>query len=94
MAGSNQSGTIMVTRKNLVNLPHNKSLLRSGGRWYLVCKALALFDKVPMTSLGEPPAAELSRWATLCNGSASLKGPSRSCFGYGGCDDVITNERS
>jgi hypothetical protein len=39
----------------------NKSLLRSGGRWYLVCKSLAGIDKVPMISLGEPPAAELSR---------------------------------
>ena len=46
-------------------LPPNKSLLRSGGRWYLVCTALAVIDKVPMISLGEPPAAELSRWATL-----------------------------
>ena len=43
----------------------NKSLLRSGGRWYLVCKSLASVDKVPMISLGEPPAAELSRWAAL-----------------------------
>ena len=40
------------------------SLLRSGGLWYLVCKQLAGIDKVPMISLGEPPAAELSRWAT------------------------------
>jgi len=39
----------------------NKSLLRSGGQWYLVCKSLAGMDKVPMISLGEPPAAELSR---------------------------------
>jgi hypothetical protein len=46
-------------------LSPNKSLLRSGGRWYLVCKSLAGIDKVPMISLGEPPAAELSRWATL-----------------------------
>jgi hypothetical protein len=42
----------------------NKSLLRAGGRWYLVCKLPAVIDKVPMISLGEPPAAELSRWAT------------------------------
>jgi hypothetical protein len=41
----------------------NKSLLRSGGRWYLVCKQLAVIDKLPMISLGEPPAAELSRYA-------------------------------
>jgi len=39
----------------------NKSLLRSGGRWYLVCKSPAVIDKVPVISLGEPPAAELSR---------------------------------
>jgi hypothetical protein len=39
----------------------NKSLQRSGGRWYLVCKALAVLDKVPMLGLGEPPGAELSR---------------------------------
>jgi hypothetical protein len=43
----------------------NKSLQRSGGRWYLVCKSLAVIDKVPMIKLGEPPAAELSRWATV-----------------------------
>jgi hypothetical protein len=42
----------------------NKSLQRAGGRWYLVCESLAVFDKVPMIGLGEPPAAELSRWAT------------------------------
>jgi hypothetical protein len=48
-----------------VLLSHNKSLLRAGGRWYLVCKSLAVIDKVPVISLGEPPAAELSRWATL-----------------------------
>jgi len=39
----------------------NKSLLRSGGRWYLVRKSLAVIDKLPVISLGEPPAAELSR---------------------------------
>jgi hypothetical protein len=39
----------------------NKSLLRTGGRWYLVCKSLAGIDKVPAISLGEPPGAELSR---------------------------------
>jgi hypothetical protein len=42
-------------------LPANKSLLRTGGQWYLVCKSLAVIDKVPMISLGEPPDAELSR---------------------------------
>lgn len=41
--------------------PPNKSLLRVGGRWYLVCKLLAVVDKVPVLSLGEPPAAELNR---------------------------------
>jgi hypothetical protein len=46
-------------------LPPNKSLQRSGGQWYLVCKSLAGMDKLPMISLGEPPGAELSRWATL-----------------------------
>ena len=40
---------------------HNKSLLRSGGPWYLVCKSLAVIDKVPMINLGEPPGAELNR---------------------------------
>jgi hypothetical protein len=39
----------------------NKSLLRSGGQWYLVCKSLAVIDKLPVISLGEPPAAELNR---------------------------------
>ena len=39
----------------------NKSLQRAGGRWHLVCKSLAVIDKVPMISLGEPPGAELSR---------------------------------
>jgi hypothetical protein len=42
----------------------NKSLLRSGGQWYLVCKSQAVFDKVPMISVGEPPGAELSRYTT------------------------------
>jgi len=41
--------------------PHNKSLLRAGDRWYLVCTSLAVIDKVPMISTCEPPAAELSR---------------------------------
>jgi hypothetical protein len=41
----------------------NKSLQRSGGLWYLVCALLTVIDKVPMISLGEPPGAELSRWA-------------------------------
>jgi hypothetical protein len=42
-------------------VPPKTSLLRSGGQWYLVCKQLAVADKVPMLSLGEPPGAELSR---------------------------------
>jgi hypothetical protein len=46
-------------------LPPNKSLPRTGGQWYLACKSLDGIDKVPMFSLGEPPAAQLSRWATL-----------------------------
>jgi hypothetical protein len=41
--------------------PPNKSLQRSGGRWYLVCKSLTIIDKVPMIRLGEPPGADLSR---------------------------------
>ena len=45
--------------------PPNKSLQRAGGRWSLVCKSLAGIDKVPMISLGEQPAAELSRYASL-----------------------------
>ena len=44
-----------------VHLSPNKSLLRSGGQRYLVCKSLAVIDKVPMFSLSEPPGAELSR---------------------------------
>jgi hypothetical protein len=39
----------------------NKSLLRAGGRWYLVCTSLAVMDKLPMLGLSEPPGAELSR---------------------------------
>jgi len=46
-------------------MPPNKSLLRAGGRWSLVCTPLAVIDKVPVISLGEPPGAELSRWAAL-----------------------------
>ena len=45
----------------LVLLPPNKSLQRAGGRWYLVCNSHTGIHKVPMISLGEPPAAELSR---------------------------------
>ena len=41
--------------------PHDRSLQRSGGLWYLVCALLAGLDKVPMISLGEPPGAEFSR---------------------------------
>jgi hypothetical protein len=47
----------------------NKSLQRSGGQWYLVCTSLAVIDKLPMTSLGEPPATELSRYGPR-NGGA------------------------
>ena len=50
-----------MTFRGSVYLSPNKSLLRSGGRWYLVCWSLAVIDKVPVISLGEPPAAELSR---------------------------------
>jgi hypothetical protein len=46
-------------------MPPNKSLLRAGGRWHLECNEVVVMDKLPMTSLGEPPGAELSRWATL-----------------------------
>jgi hypothetical protein len=42
--------------------PPNKSLLRAGGRWYLACKSLTVIDKLPVIGLGEPPAAELSRY--------------------------------
>lgn len=42
----------------------NKSLLRSGGRCALVCKAVAVMDKRPMISLGEPPGTEISRSAS------------------------------
>jgi hypothetical protein len=45
-------------------LTPNKSLLRTGGQWYLVCKEIVVMDKLPMISLGEPPGAELSRYAT------------------------------
>jgi hypothetical protein len=37
------------------------SLLRSGGRCTLVCKAIIVMDKLPTIRLGEPPGAELSR---------------------------------
>jgi hypothetical protein len=39
----------------------NKSLLRSGGRWHLVCNEVAGMDKLPSISLSEPPGAELNR---------------------------------
>jgi hypothetical protein len=48
-------------------VPPNQSLQRSGGRWYLVCKSLAVIDKVPMISLSEPPGAELSRYTTAAS---------------------------
>jgi hypothetical protein len=41
--------------------PHNKSLLRSGGRWSLECNEVVAMDKLPTLGLGEPPDAELSR---------------------------------
>jgi len=41
---------------------HNKSLLRAGGRWSLVCNEVVIMDKLPTISGGEPPGAELSRW--------------------------------
>ena len=44
-------------------MPYNKSLLRTGGQWYLVCESLAVIDKLPMIRLSEPPGAELSRYA-------------------------------
>jgi len=42
-------------------VPPNNSLQRAGGRWHLVCESLAVIDKVPVISLGEPRAAELIR---------------------------------
>jgi len=39
----------------------NKSLQRSGGRWYLVCNEVFVMDKLPTLGLGVPPGAELSR---------------------------------
>ena len=45
----------------MCKVPPNKSLQRSGGRWYLVCSSQVVMDKLPMLGLGEPPAAELSR---------------------------------
>jgi len=45
------------------HLTPNKSLQPAGGRCPLVCNSLAVIDKLPTISLGEPPAAELSRWA-------------------------------
>jgi len=51
---------------------HNKSLLRTGGQWYLVCKSLAGMDKLPMFNLGEPPGAELSRYVANLTDAVSL----------------------
>jgi len=48
-------------KRRFIFLSPNKSLLRSGGQWSLVCKAVVVMDKLPLISLGEPPAAELSR---------------------------------
>jgi hypothetical protein len=42
----------------------NKSLQRSGGRCPLVCSSLVVLDKVPALGRCEPPADELSRYAT------------------------------
>jgi hypothetical protein len=56
-----------IKKRGVPHLSPNKSLLRSGGRWYLACKSLAGIDKVPMINLGEPPAAELSRYTTAAS---------------------------
>jgi hypothetical protein len=50
-----------LTMSSAVLWSPNKSLLRSDGQWYLVCKAQAGLDKLSTISLGEPPGAELSR---------------------------------
>jgi len=39
----------------------NKSLQLAGGQWSLVCREVAVMDKLPVISVGEPPGAELSR---------------------------------
>jgi hypothetical protein len=44
--------------------PSNRSLLRSGGQWYLVCNEVIVLDRLPVTSLGERLGAELSRYVT------------------------------
>jgi len=51
-------------KTDMLALAHNKSLQRSGGRCHLVCVAVVVLDKLPVISLGEPPGAELSRYAT------------------------------
>jgi hypothetical protein len=51
----------ILSKKACCTRPPNKSLLRTGGQWYLVCESLAGIDRLPMISLGEPLAAELSR---------------------------------
>src|SRR5690606_25316061 len=56
-----QNGTLDHARDAPLLLSPNKSLLRAGGQWHLVCKSLAGIDKVPMISLCEPPGAELNR---------------------------------
>jgi hypothetical protein len=55
------NSTILLLRPRTV--PPNKSLLRTGGQWYLVCKEVVVMDKLPVISLGEPPGAELNRYA-------------------------------
>jgi hypothetical protein len=50
--------------------PHNKSLLRTGGRLHSVCNEVVVMDKLHSISLGEPPGAELSRYAS---GALNLK---------------------
>jgi len=42
-------------------MPANKSPQRTGGRWYWVCKSLAVIDKPPVIDIGTPPGADLRR---------------------------------
>lgn len=39
----------------------DRTLLRTGGQWYLVCKEMVVMNTLPAISLNEPPVAELSR---------------------------------
>lgn len=43
-------------------VPPYKSLLRKASPCGSVCKAVVVMNNLLMTSLGEPPGAELSRW--------------------------------